>query len=906
MIELLYTSLVIFGFYFIFFFISITFHPIKISMYVFQLILCFILFSNHFYKKHPLWKDNEYNPIHELPYSPITDIDSTLKVTLMQNITYSIEKTEEFSNECLENFFIRSDQDCPITEIIFENKKNENYKDYIEIELNDTKYSSYNNSYIYYTNKNKKGKLYGNELDKNYLNINETSFNYETANNIKSKEEFKLSNPFTDLKNYVKYYDFICLGLFVFLLIYIFTESLDDYKCSIFKIINVIIHAALFLLYLFRFLKFIEVKKFLFNNKNLYSNDYLPHKYFNIDSFPIAVEINIFLYYILYMLFRNKPSGCSNRERDDYKKYMCLNCDCCCEVDTIIISILLIIPVLLTLIMFSVFDIINDFEIKKIYDNMIYNWETYPIKSISLSAKESYSFGKIRTNKTIRYTFYNWKNNYFKVERLNHYDYLNIYNNENGKICGKDSYGNNLFFPEDIECPINDIFFSNYNMDLTNYTKLNLAYNEFLYYTNKKTDGEILIDIKASSSKGLQLNLDKTNEICEYYISAHSKLFGVEEDCSKFYKFSTIPFYKTIDNWIFSSFINSEYSNNNDYIYLYSIHYLGIESDLNDKKNNIQNFKKNMDIYIIFAFFKLSCFILISIFYICEIFIIFLKFQPWAIFIIIIFFVIVIYYLTISVISLFININFIQKIMNKINKDFQRKKTDIFWNIIIIIYASILTIGYLIMIILSLYKNKIGCLFRERNNEQNNINNNINNQDNINNNINNNPNNNINNNPDINLPNINNNPPQENNPFANRPIIDINDIHINIRNDVPNIRIQNNNKENNIINNDNNKIKSKNKNNIKLHNSFDDKIGGNPLFKEFDIINTEEEKLKKDKDKYKNLCTICREEPSKVILVPCKHRCICNNCYKNKKNLITQCPICRKKPQYFIDKIFDS
>ena len=898
MIELLYTSLVIFGFYFMFYLCSITFHPIKISMYVFQLILCFILFSKHFYKKHPLWKGNEYNSIHELPYRPIAYIDSTLKIILMQNITYSIEKTEEFSNECLENFFILSDQDCPITDIIFENKKNENYKDYKEIELNDTKYSSYNNSYIYYTNKNKKGKLYGNGRDENYLNINETSFNYETANNIKATEEFKLSNPFTDLKNYVKYYDFICLGLFVFLLIYIFTESLDDYKCSIFKIINVIIHAALFFLYLVRFIKFIEVKKFLFNNKNIYSHDYLPHKYFNIDSFPIAVEINIFLYYILYMIFPNKPSACSNQERDNYKKYMCLECNCC-EIDTTNISILLFIPILLTLLMFSVFDIINDFEIKKIYNNMIYNWETYPIKSISLSAKESYSFGKIRTKKAIRYTFYNWKDNYFKVERLNHYNYLNIYNNENGKICGKDSYGNNLFFPESIECPINDIFFSKYNMDLTNYTKLNLAYNEFLYYTNNKTDGEILIDIKASSLKGLQLNLDKTNEICEYSINEQSTLFGENEGCSKFYKFSTIPFYKKIDRWIFSSFINSEYNKNYDYIYLYSIHYLGIDSDLNDKKNNIQNFKKNMDIYIIFAFFKLSCFILITIFYLFAICIIFNQFEPWAISIIIIFFVILIYYLIISAISLFININFIQKMMNKINKDFQRKKTDIFWNIIIIIYAAILIIGYIIMIFLSHYKNKIGCLFRERNSNQNNINNNVNNQDSINNNINNNPNNNLLNN--------NNNPPQINHQGAIRPIIDINDIHINIENDVPNIRIpNNNNKENNIINNGNNKIESKNKNNIKRHYSFDDKIGGNPLSKEFNIINTEEDRLKKDKDTYNNLCTICREEPSNVILVPCNHRCICINCYKNKKNLIKQCPMCRKKPEYFVDKIFDS
>ena len=28
--------------------------------------------------------------------------------------------------------------------------------------------------------------------------------------------------------------------------------------------------------------------------------------------------------------------------------------------------------------------------------------------------------------------------------------YLNIYQNPSGKICGKDSYGNDLFFPKDV------------------------------------------------------------------------------------------------------------------------------------------------------------------------------------------------------------------------------------------------------------------------------------------------------------------------------------------------------------------------------------------------------------------------------------------------------------------------
>ena len=880
MLELLYTSLVIFGFYFLFFFCSITFHPMKISMVAFQLILCFILFSKHFYKKHSLWKEKEYLAIHELPYYPIQSINSKLEITKMNNITYSLVKSEEFSNECLENLFFQSSEDCPITDIIFENIKNENYKDYNEIEINDTNYTHYNNSYIYYTNKNKKGKLYGNEPGEKLLKIYNSEFNYETINTIKKREEWKLSNPIKELKNYIKYYDFVALAFLMLVSFYIFVESLDDYKCSIFKIINVILHAALFVLYLIRFMKFVKVKKFLFDNKNSFDyDDYLPHKYFNIDSFPIAVEINIFLFYILYMIFPNKPALYCRGGRNYFKKYLCEQCDSNCDFNKQLISFLLVFPFLLTFIVFSVLDIINDLKIKKIYDNMIYNWKTSPIKSISMSLKEDYSFGKVRINGKIRHTFYKWKNNYYKIERLNNYNFLNIYNNENGKLCGKDSEGNNLYFPENIDCPINDIFFSEFNLDLENYTKVNLAYNHFLYYTNKKIDGRILIDIKASSSEGLQLNLDKTNEICH--------LIEADDTCSKFYNFSSIPFYSIIDSWNFEEFFY-EYRHKSKItpnVYLYSINYLGIDSTLNNKRNNIKNFKRDMNIYIIFAFFKLSCFIIIFIFFLISIWIIFeCEFKCSAIYSMIILFVIMIYYLIISIISYIININAIQKIMNNINKDFQRNKAEFIWNIIIIAYGGIFLISYIIMIILSLYENRIGCLFRERNNNQINIE--INNQ--------------IHNNSSNRNINQANNILQNNAQNINVPNLDINDIHINIP-DIDN----HNNPRDYIFKNDSEENKQKtNKigNNNKHNNTFDNKIRDS-LMKEFDIVKTDD-KLKKDKKKAR--CVLCYNDPPTVILAPCHHKCYCDECYKKNKNKIKKkCPICKKNVIDFVDKIYD-
>ena len=56
-------------------------------------------------------------------------------------------------------------------------------------------------------------------------------------------------------------------------------------------------------------MKFIEIKKFLFDNNDIYGDDsYYPNKVFNIDSFPIAISLNFFIYDLLFIFFPNKIS----------------------------------------------------------------------------------------------------------------------------------------------------------------------------------------------------------------------------------------------------------------------------------------------------------------------------------------------------------------------------------------------------------------------------------------------------------------------------------------------------------------------------------------------------------------------------------------------------------------------
>ena len=76
-------------------------------------------------------------------------------------------------------------------------------------------------------------------------------------------------------------------------------------------IINIIIQIILLILYIIRYYKFINLKNIFNENKdfilNQYENNningYFPNKYFNIDSFALALQINILLFVILNSQF---------------------------------------------------------------------------------------------------------------------------------------------------------------------------------------------------------------------------------------------------------------------------------------------------------------------------------------------------------------------------------------------------------------------------------------------------------------------------------------------------------------------------------------------------------------------------------------------------------------------------
>ena len=145
-----------------------------------------------------------------------------------------------------------------------------------------------------------------------------------------------------------------------------------------------------------------------------------------------------------------------------------------------------------------------------------------------------------------------------------------------------------------------------------------------------------------------------------------------------------------------------------------------------------------------------------------------------------------------------------------------------------------------------------------------------------NNNINNNSNNN-NNNINININNINNNSNNNN--------------EMNINNNEFNIQ----NNENNQINTNNNEEHRRIDRNTNLNNDEHEPIGQNVMNP---ILNSDEERLH-------HFCVVCLLNPSKVILVPCGHKCICQNCYEERKKTLKNCPICRRAIENFLENVYE-
>lgn len=376
------------------------------------------------------------------------------------------------------------------------------------------------------------------------------------------------------------------------------------------------------------------MKKFFFANEYIYKTDeesYFPHKMFNIDSFPLAFSLNYFVFIFFYYRFQNKKSC-----------YYFDNVDGPTDVNPQLA--ILYWTLLFLYILFAIFGIIDEKNIKKMYNSLLLNWEMNVLENI-------YNYNN-RDIHLYKYLF--WRNNDFKLT-YNAYNYFDLYTNRNGKKCGKDNYGNYLYVRNGLDCPINNIFFSLSDEDISGYNKLALK-NGYLYYTNQFTEGKIVLDLK--------INYD-TN----YFESLE------QEGKKSYFKYFNVPFYDEIDSYLITE-------------RLYSIHYIGINisSISGNDVSKISKFQNKMDMYFSIntakiVFLSTSC---LSLF-LFIIFFILGKEKPILAFYIIKI-IIDLVYLILTIISLTINIAYVKNFMYKINSDFEREKNESSWDIILIIY----------------------------------------------------------------------------------------------------------------------------------------------------------------------------------------------------------------------------
>ena len=316
-------------------------------------------------------------------------------------------------------------------------------------------------------------------------------------------------------------------------------------------------------------------------------------------------------------------------------------------------------------------DILNDNKIKKKYDifdtELKFNWKMNPLKSTTTNFSSKFQFGKKG------YSYYtSWKSNEnFPIYKSYSYNYLNVFNSKNKKVCGKDSQNNDLYFPEEEECPINDIYISTQNITMEDYNKIMLNSGSlYLYYTNKNTEGKILIDLKISGTDGLQLNYDKSNTLCNYLDKVLNK-----GDCLNYSEFNTIPFYSKIDKSDACELISC-YSIDYSFleIDLYAIYYQGINWLKIDSRIDIEKYDNKLNTYkrILTAKYVFSFFTMVSLFY----FNIILCVDQKNVYIECLSICLIIFLLVHTIlcfVAMIMNIKYVKNFLNVINADFENK-----------------------------------------------------------------------------------------------------------------------------------------------------------------------------------------------------------------------------------------
>ncbi len=231
--------------------------------------------------------------------------------------------------------------------------------------------------------------------------------------------------------------------------------------------------------------------------------------------------------------------------------------------------------------------------------DLIENWKSKPIYEIILldESKESTPIGKFKgiKKKIKNQLLYFWEGKTFKLSDKEKLNYKNIHDSKE-KQCGIDSKKNKLYFPNQIDCPINYIEITNNekpSMDDLSFTTLKINNFKYLHYTNQYIEGEILINFQIGINKGIceYKNYDSLSNLFKDY---NIKKKGCKNDLydDSYTVIDKIPINQFLtENHLeeAKNYLSSDFS----YIYFYKRTYKGYETSY---KNNINFILKNINV----------------------------------------------------------------------------------------------------------------------------------------------------------------------------------------------------------------------------------------------------------------------------------------------------------------------
>ena len=228
------------------------------------------------------------------------------------------------------------------------------------------------------------------------------------------------------------------------------------------------------------------------------------------------------------------------------------------------------------------------------YNYLTKNWLNSPIKEIDiLDNSDNLNINEYDNQQILMY--YNsdslqkdlniFQGKYFSIKLYSQYKYCNFvgffHKKSDCNICGKDTQGNDLYFPKDIPCPLNLIFFSK-NTTACNSLNIKCRYQKikndlYLVTSNEYKNGEIITQLRINSENKICANseVDTTfNDMVQNYPN---------KKCEDDWGYDTI--YKKIGEEKVNDFIKENGINDiniikNENIFLSYRGYLGVD-DLN-------------------------------------------------------------------------------------------------------------------------------------------------------------------------------------------------------------------------------------------------------------------------------------------------------------------------------------